>query len=180
MAAKTAEKPVAKPATSKPAPAYQVGEDRNSQAHESRVATTNALPPGQRGGPGSPLRGILRDQVQYMKQLVDGEGFQSVPDLYRRAKEEIPNLTPEEFKAEIVAATKDREGPEGQLQLHILNEVREKENPKSPVYDPHGVIPVVNGNHLAFTMWSDPKAGAGQAQPAATKAEMPAAKKKAK
>ncbi len=117
-----------------------------------RAAKAASEPPGKRGGPGSALRGVLRDVYDYGKRFKDNEdGLVPLPSMYAWAKRAVPNLTPEEFKAEMKSAY-EGQGPEGRMKLFILNEVHTAQDPSQvAIWDEEGE------KLLYYAYWYDPQ-----------------------
>lgn len=141
-----------------PAPA-----DLSSAA--GRAAAAASLPPGQRGGKGSALRAVMGDTMSYLRRLTEfSDGLIATPALYQKMKQVVPNLTPEEFKKEMLAAEKDRE-----LQLHIDNEAGHKVLGKPDRDRPwhmQGAGEVVINRNNGYLLWAIPgRSGLSPADP---------------
>lgn len=86
----------------------------------------NQSSPGQRGGPSGPLRTALSavyDDLQLLREY-RADGLVDLPRLYQEARKRVPDLTPEEFKAEVKAWWEQHQGAghEGRAEMHVHNE----------------------------------------------------------
>lgn len=112
----------------------------------ARAEKAAAEPPGKRGGPGSALRGALRDAHKHLTRFTKyNDGLVDLPALYAEAKKRVPNLSPAEFRSELEAADR-KEGPEGKLELQVLNET-------GSIADPHNVIGTRNDKQMGWAYW---------------------------
>jgi hypothetical protein len=85
------------------------------------VPTTAPERPPAPAPSGERLSNVLQQKYEYLCQLVEYEdGLVALPALFDRVREAIPGLTTAEFHAELQRLWDAR-----QVELHILNEVRD-------------------------------------------------------
>jgi hypothetical protein len=137
------------------ATSWKPGHKPDGPEAQARASAVSRMKPGGRE---HALRGVLKDAYEESRQFREGQdGFVRVVEMYRLAKEKVPNLTPKEFRSAIVSHSKKRGSHDGELELHGGGTIADLADRKSQYHDEHGVSPRgPSGDPKTYVYWPSP------------------------